>query len=252
MKTEICIGQIMHVRHLPVVHQFTYPTYFLRFSVDALVALQNRWLSVDRWNLFSFYQRDHGARDGTDIATWIRQLLKNNGIQDANGEIILHTYPRILGYVFNPVSFWFCHDTQGQVRAILCEVNNTFNEHHSYLLAHDDHRPIIENELLQCRKQFHVSPFFEVAGEYQFKFSWSNNHCRFQINHHDNEDKLLSTLLSGNKHALSSKLLLRLFFTHAWMTFAVIARIHLQAWKLWRKGVRFHPKPTPPDKEISR
>ncbi|NOT17778.1 MAG: DUF1365 domain-containing protein [Sulfuriferula sp.] len=252
MKPEICIGHIMHRRHLPVVHQFTYPTYFLRFAIDDISQLKNRWLSIDSWNLFSFYHRDHGARDGSNLAIWIRQLLNENHIQKANGKIILHTYPRILGYVFNPVSFWFCHDTEGNVRAILCEVNNTFNEHHSYLLAHEDERPIAESDWLACRKQFHVSPFFAVDGSYQFRFRWTGNHCQFQIDHHQHSNKLLSTTLSGNKQVLTAKILMKLFFTHAWMTFAVIARIHLQAWQIWRKGVKFHTKPTPPDKEISR
>jgi hypothetical protein len=252
MKPEIVIGRVMHRRHYPMVHQFIYPTYFLRFSVDEIAQLGNRWLSIDKWNLFSFHNRDHGKRDGSSLAIWIRQLLADNGITTANGDIVLHTYPRILGYVINPVSFWFYHDQAGDVRAILCEVNNTFNEHHSYLLSHPDQRAIVEHEWLQCHKQFHVSPFFTVAGEYQFRFRWQDERYVFQINHHLNEEKLLSTTLSGVKYDLSANKLIKLFFSHAWMTLAVIIRIHLQAWQLWHKGAKFHHKPQPPQEEISR
>jgi hypothetical protein len=252
MKPELVIGQIMHRRRLPMQHQFVYPTYFLRFSIDHIAALKNRWLSLNRFNLFSFHNRDHGAHDGSALNVWVRQLLAQHNITLADGDILLHTYPRVLGYVFNPVSFWFCQDKQGGVRAIVCEVNNTFGEHHTYLLAHPDQRPIVEGETLQCRKVFHVSPFFEVSGDYRFAFHWQGERCLFRIDHLEADQVLLNTALSGIKHPLSSKLLLRLFFRNAWMTLAVIARIHLQALRLWRKGAQFHSKPHPPVEEISR
>jgi DUF1365 family protein len=252
MKPELCIGQIMHRRLRPMSHQFTYPTYFLRFSVDHIAALENRWLSLNRFNLFSFYNRDHGARDGSELSAWVRQLLAQHNINQADGDIVLHTYPRVLGYVFNPVSFWFCHGRDGRVHAIVCEVNNTFGEHHIYLLAHPDQRSIIEGETLQCRKVFHVSPFLEVSGDYQFAFNWEGERCLFRIDHLQADKVLLNTALSGIKRPLTSRLLLRLFFRNAWMTLAVIARIHLQALRLWLKGAQFHSKPTPPIEETSR
>ena len=252
MKAELCIGQIMHRRLQPMQHQFSYPTYFLRFSVDHIAALKNRWLSLNRFNLFSFHNCDHGARDGSALNVWVRQLLAQHNITLADGDILLHTYPRVLGYVFNPVSFWFCHDKNGGVRAIVCEVNNTFGEHHTYLLAHPDQRPIVEGETLQCRKVFHVSPFFEVSGDYQFAFHWQGERCLFRIDHLEADTLLLNTALSGVKHPLTAGRLLQLFFRNAWMTLAVIARIHLQALRLWRKGAQFHPKPHPPVEEISR
>ena len=252
MKPEMCVGHILHKRMQPTQHAFTYPTYFLRFSLAEKAALKSRWLSLNRFNLFSFYDSDHGARDGSDPEIWVRQVLADNAITNVDGDILLHTYPRVLGYVFNPVSFWFCHDLRGEVLAVVCEVNNTFGEHHVYLLAHPDQRPISEGETLQCRKVFHVSPFFEVSGDYHFSFKWHGKRCVFRIDHYDADILLLNTVLSGVRQPISSALLLRLFLRHAWMTLAVIIRIHLQAWRLWRKGMPFHSKPHPPVQEISR
>ena len=112
--------------------------------------------------------RDHG--DGRPLLAWIEQLLVRAGVHDADGEIWLHCFPRMLGYAFNPVSFWFCERRDGALRAIVCEVHNTFGERHCYVLAHDDDRPIAWGETLRARKVFHVSPFCAVAGSYRFRF----------------------------------------------------------------------------------
>jgi DUF1365 family protein len=160
--------------------------------------------------------------------------------------------PRILGYVFNPVSFWFCHDQAGEVRAILCEVNNTFGERHIYLLAHDDQSPIQEHQTLRCRKIFHVSPFMATQGSYRCTFGWKTD-LNFCINHHATDDSLLLvTALSGKAKTYHSRALLLLFLRHFWLTAAVMLRIHIQAFLLWRKGLKFFSKPTPPTQEISK
>jgi DUF1365 family protein len=251
MTLSIYTGSVMHHRHHPRVHHFSYPTYFLRIPLDDLGALDSRWMSVDRFNLFSFYRRDHGARDGSDLQAWIRGLLQQHGITTADGAIELHTYPRILGFVFNPVSFWYCHDKAGKVRAILAEVNNTFGEHHSYLLAHQDGRPIAEGEVMETGKVFHVSPFMEVAGQYRFRFHWSKGRILVHLDYWKEDRLMLSTAISGVPQPFTDRNLLRLLAQHGWMTAAVVWRIHWQALKLWAKRITFHHKPDLPKNEIS-
>lgn len=249
---RIYVGRVMHHRLLPKPHRFSYAHYFLRITLSNLAALRVPFFSLERFNLFSFYRRDHGARDGSDLSVWARQLLRANGITAANGEIYLHTMPRILGYVFNPVSFWFCHDQAGEMRAVLCEVNNTFGERHIYLLAHDDQSPIQEHQELRCRKIFHVSPFMATQGSYRFNFRWREQ-AVFCIQHYSPDDTLLLvTALSGKPQSYSSRALIQLFFRHFWLTAAVMLRIHIQAFLLWCKGLQFFSKPTPPTQEISK
>jgi len=248
---RIYVGQVMHQRLSPRPHRFSYAHYFLRFALSDVAALRVPFFSLERFNLFSFYRRDHGARDGSDLATWAHDLLLENGITMADGEIYLHTLPRMLGYVFNPVSFWFCHDKAGEVRAILCEVNNTFGERHIYLLAHADQSAIQENQELRCHKIFHVSPFMATEGSYRFNFIWQKE-AIFCINHYAPDDTLLLvTALAGKPQTYSSRALIKLFLRHFWLTLAVMLRIHLQAFALWRKGLKFFSKPSPPTKETS-
>ncbi|HJS38938.1 MAG TPA: DUF1365 domain-containing protein, partial [Burkholderiales bacterium] len=133
MSAQIVSGTVMHRRLRPVEHRFAYRVFFLRLP---LTRLAEAALPVNRPGLASFHFRDHGARDGTHPLAWIRGVLAREGIE-ADGEVWLHCFPRVLGYVFNPVSFWFCEDREGKLRAVLAEVNNTFGERHSYLLAGD-------------------------------------------------------------------------------------------------------------------
>ena len=252
MSALLFTGEVMHSRTRPRHNRFRYPVFFLRFPLHRLHALRRTWLSIDRWNLFSFHRKDHGPRDGSDLEHWMRRLLHAEGIDSAQGEIWLQTFPRMLGYVFNPVSFWLCHDRAGRLRAVLCEVSNTFGERHNYLLAHPDQRPIAAGDWLSARKVFHVSPFCEVLGTYRFQFCVEPERCAIRIDYHDGEGMLLATAVRGTAAPLTAARLLRAFVLYPWMTFAVIARIHWQALRLWRKGVPFFGKPLPPPRETTR
>jgi DUF1365 family protein len=170
VKPTIYFGNVMHARLRPRRNSFRYRVFFLRLPLSKLNDISNPLFSVNRWNLFSFQFSDHGARDGTPPEPWIRELLLREGVHTADGEVVLQTFPRVLGYVFNPVSFWLCHDRDGGLRAILCEVNNTFGEHHNYLLAHPDGSLIEPDDVLEARKVFHVSPFCDIKGKYVFRF----------------------------------------------------------------------------------
>ena len=161
----------------------------------------------------------------------------------ADGEIVLQTFPRVLGFVFNPVSFWYCHDGHGQLIAILAEVNNTFGGTHSYLL---DRRgaPLADGEELRAEKCFHVSPFNNIEGGYRFRFKLARAIQQARIDYDDAEGELLLTAISGKPQPWSARALLSALLRMPVLTLGVVARIHWQALKLWLKGVPFrgaHP-----------
>ncbi len=252
MSARIYHGAVVHARTRPQRHSFRYRVFFMRFALSDLDRLDNALFSVNRWNLFSFHFADHGARDGSHPEYWIRALLAREGLGEVDGEILLQAFPRMLGYVFNPVSFWLCHDKSGALRAVLCEVNNTFGEHHNYLLFHPDHRRILESDIMEARKVFHVSPFCDVSGEYRFQFDVGTNDTQIRIDYGDSQGRLLHTAISGRGAAYGASALARTFVLYPWMTFGVMARIHLQALRLWIKGVPWFAKPAPPSQELTR
>jgi DUF1365 family protein len=245
-------GQVMHQRMRPARHCFSYPVFFVRFSLDHPESLEGPLFTVNGRNLFSLRYADYGPRDGSDLRSWIRALLMREGLPLADGEIWLQTFPRVLGYAFNPVSFWLCHDRAGALRAVLAEVNNTFGEHHNYLLAHPDGRPIAPGDELQARKVFHVSPFLDVKGTYRFRFRTNVPDSLFRIDYEDESGKLLYTTMSGQGGPLTTRTLARAFVRYPMMTLGVIVRIHYHALRLWRKQLHFFSKPMPPSQETTR
>jgi hypothetical protein len=233
----------MHHRLQPVSHRFSYPVYFLRLPLHRLGEVGAPGFSVDRFNLLSFHQSDHG--DGGDALAWARGLLARHGIR-ADGAVWLTTFPRVLGYAFKPVSFWHCHASDGRLCAILAEVNNTFGERHVYLLRTDD-----PDAVLSADKVFHVSPFFPVRGRYRFAFQVGDGHFRTRVDYDEGGGEVLRTAWWGRDRALAGAAVLRAFFLYPLMTWSVIARIHLQALRLWLKRVPFHRKPPAPLHEVT-
>jgi uncharacterized protein len=250
----IGIGSVRHARLRPAPHRFAYRSFFLRLPMRSLapVAWPLRVLARNRRGLFSLHDADHG--DGSAPLAWVERLLAAQGIRDADGEIWLHTFPRVLGYVFNPVSFWLCHRADGALRAVLCEVNNTFGERHCYLLAHADGRALRWGEELSAAKAFHVSPFCRVEGRYRFRFVLTGRAQRFvaKIDHDDADGPLLQTSIEGRLVPLTERALLRAFFAYPAFSLGVVARIHWQALRLWLKRVPFFAKPPPPAASVTR
>ncbi|MCX7165671.1 MAG: DUF1365 domain-containing protein [Rhodocyclales bacterium] len=256
MKPMLCTGTVMHARFAarqsPAAHSFVYPLFFVALPLSTLPSTGNRWFGVERTRLLSLRHRDCGARDGTPPEAWIRQLLAAEGITAADGEVVLQTFPRVLGFVFNPVSFWFCHDQAGELRAVLAEVSNTFGDRHNYLVAHGDQRPITATDTLGARKVFHVSPFFPVAGEYRFRFDLSPQHRRVELDYWLDGERVLATALVGVPQALDATAVLRALLLQPLLTFGVVWRIHWQALRLWWKRAVFHSRPQPPLQETTR
>ncbi len=246
---ELCLGNVVHHRLRPAVHHFRYPVFFLRIPLSRLDALPNRWFGRERFNLMSFHARDYGPRDGSDLLTWARAQLADAGLATVDGEVVLQTFPRLLGYVFNPISLWYCHDRDGALRAAICEVNNTFGEHHNYVVRVDDGTVIAPDTWLSARKQLHVSPFCEVRGHYRFRFLQDAARSHAQIDYYDGpdeRDRLLLTTIAGKPQALNARTTLRAFCRYPLFTLGVMARIHWQAFALWRKRVPWFRKPASP------
>jgi uncharacterized protein len=249
---RLYFGTVMHRRLQPAENLFRYPVFFLSVPLTRTESLENRWFSVNRWNVFSLRYADYGARDGSDPLAWVHEVLESNGLACADGEIWLQTFPRVLGYAFNPVSFYFCRDRAGALRAVLCEVNNTFGERHHYLLAHPDARPIEPQDSLQARKAFHVSPFARVEGGYRFRFRTQGASTLARIEYFDAGGDLLHTSISGEAAAYGPHALARAFLRYPWMTLGVVLRIHYQALRLWLKRVPLFRKPVPPAQVLTR
>ncbi len=248
----IGFGEVRHTRLRPVRNAFVYPTYFLMLPMRALRAAGGGALALNRAAAISFHDRDHGDGRGPEqggALAWLDELLAAAHIADATGEAWLHCYPRVFGYAFKPVSFWYCHTATGALRAIVVEVNNTFGERHCYLLDH----PVYGMEL-KATKVFHVSPFCHAAGDYRFRFFVDIDRTRtlVRIDHDDADGPLLQTSVAGALVALTPASLRRALWRHPAMSFGVVARIHWQAVRLWLKRVPFVPKPAPPDRPVSR
>ncbi len=248
----IGFGQVRHTRLRPARNAFAYPTYFFMLPMRTLAHTPCMALARNRRALLSFYDQDHG--DGRSMAdggalAWLDQLLHSEGIKDADGEAWLHSYPRVLGYAFKPVSFWYCHQSNGKLRAIVVEVNNTFGERHVYLL--DQPRYGVEQS---AAKVFHVSPFCAVQGQYRFRFMTTAQQTKTvaRIDYDDDQGALINTSVSGDLELVTSSSLHKAFWRYGAMTLGVIARIHWQAFKLWRLKVPFFKKPQPPSALVTR
>jgi len=251
----LLVGQVMHRRLRPVRHDFVYPVFFVRLPLRRLAAAECPLFTVDRGFLLAFHQADHGPRDGSPLLPWIEARLCAAGLP-CDGEIVLQTFPRVFGFVFNPVSFWYCHDRDGALIAVLAEVNNTFGEHHEYLL-HDAGRPLPSGVEFSAVKQLHVSPFNRVNGGYRFRFREHGQDGRaaamVRLDYDDADGALLQTSISGRVQPWSSASLLRALLRMPFLTFGIVLRIHWQALRLWLKGVPFlGARPPAPSCEESR
>ena len=254
---ELCQGRVMHARVRPFVHRFVYRVFCLRLRIDRPQALQayNSWLfGIERARPVSFWPADHGSNDGSDLYAWIKSKLVESSLVFEIGAVTLQCFPRVFGYVFNPVSFWFVHDTQGQLRVLLAEVNNTFGQKHQYLLNAQTLHPIDDDAELDCLKVFHVSPFCDVVGRYRFNYSQRSGSQRVSIDYHDTPEHLaplLRTAIVTQAEPLTTRRLFSFVLSMPMMTIGVMLRIHIQAFKLWRKGARYHAVPALPEQELT-
>ena len=241
-------GEVRHLRLRPARHGFSYATYFLLLPMRSLRQAGPGELARNRFGLLSFHDADHGE-GGPDALAWIEALFAREGLSDIDGEIWLQAYPRVLGYVFKPVSFWYCHRGDGSLGAVVAEVNNTFGERHCYLLTGPQ---VAFGQERSASKVFHVSPFCSVSGRYRFRFMRTEDRVIARVEHDDEDGPLLLTSVSGRLEPLSAAQVWRTSLRTPLMTLGVIARIHWHALRLWLKRVPFVSKPEAPDRFVTR
>ena len=251
MQSSLYVGTVMHQRHRPKKHLLKYKVFSLLLDLEELSLLSQNlhFFSYNAFNLFSFHDRDFGNGNGSSLIRYVRKQLASHGMRDISGPIRLLAYPRILGFVFNPLAVYYCYKDTGKLGAVLYEVNNTFGQRHSYLIPiQQDHDEIT---LHQCKKQFYVSPFVSMDTNYQFRVEAPTNKLHLEIRETNPEGKLLDACFSGLRQEITDWTLLRLFFTHPLMTLKVVLGIHWEALKLWMKKIPLVPRPDPPKTSIT-
>ncbi len=229
-------GFVTHTRLTPRRHHFRYRVFSMLLDLDELPAL-DRGLSLFGWNkgrLFSFHDRDHG--DGRDLRAWLDEKLRVAGIA-ADGAKRVLCYPRILGYVFNPLSVWFCHAASGALAAIVYEVHNTYDERHAYVLPVTQTNDAVRQTV---PKGFYVSPFLSQDCTYDFHVRPPASEVMIAINEEERGEPVLNAVFAGRRETLSDRALLAAVFRYPLMTVKVVAAIHFEAVRLMWKGVARH------------
>ena len=240
MTSSIYNGTVIHKRFKPKIHFFKYKVFSLLIDLSDLNYLNKKisFFSYNSFNLISFFDKDHGDRDGSSLIDWVKKNLIQNNINSENIKIKLLCYPRIFGYVFNPLSVFFVYDQNENLISILYEVKNTFGEQHTYIFKAEN------NNLLQhnCSKKFHVSPFIEMNCNYFFRILRPSEKISVVIDQYQLNEKILFASQDGKRVDFNSKELLKSYLNHPLMTFKIISAIHFEAFKLWIKGIRFIKK----------
>mgnify|MGYP001301672895 CR=1 FL=1 len=237
----IYTGTVIHKRFKPKVHSFNYSVFSLLIDLSELDLMNNnlRIFSYNKFNIVSFYSKDHGPRDGSSLRNWVIENLQKNNIETEGIQIKLLCYPRIFGYVFNPLSVFYIYNKNSELISILYEVKNTFGEQHTYIFKTKKNENLIQHI---CKKKFHVSPFIKMDCIYFFRLLKPGNRVSVIIDLQDQEGKILYASQDGEKSELNNKNLIRSYIKHPLMSFKIIVAIHFEAFKLWSKGIKFIKK----------
>ena len=239
MNSCIYNGEVTHTRFKPVRHFLKYKTFSLLIDLDEINLLDKSIgiFSYNKFNIFSFYDRDHGDRDGGNLKDWVISNLKKFQINENITNIKILCYPRILGYVFNPLSIFYCYEKDKLV-AIFYEVKNTFNEQHTYIFKIKNNEEIIQ----KCKKKFYVSPFMDMETYYNFKLLNPNDKLSVFIKQTDSDGTILTATQTGDKKEFSFKQLAINFLKYPLMTIKIIGSIHYEALLLWKKGAIYRKR----------
>lgn len=251
IESGIYVGDVVHRRLRPRRHRLAYRHFMLLVDIDQIEVLAQtlRLFTTGRFGLFSLSEADYGAGDPRGLRGHVETQLTTAGIAPDGGPIRLLTVPRILGYAFNPLSLYFCHRLDGTLAAVLCEVNNTFGQRHSYLLPGPSSTEGVVRQ--RCAKAFYVSPFLDMDLEYGFRIHLPGEDALVAVSTSDDAGILMTAMFAGRRRALSDRALLRVFLTMPLATFKVIFGIHFEALRLWLKGVGLRPRPSPPARPLT-
>jgi DUF1365 family protein len=237
----IYAGTVIHKRFKPKLHTFKYNVFSLLIDLSEVDLLDKtlKIFSYNKFNIISFFNKDHGPRDGSSLKNWVIDNLKKKNIESNNIQIKLLCYPRIFGYVFNPLSVFYVYDKNSDLISILYEVKNTFGEQHTYIFKTKKEQNLIQHV---CKKKFHVSPFIEMNCVYFFRLLKPDNKISIIIDVQNPAGKILYASQDGLKSELNNNNLIKSYLKHPLMTFKIIIAIHFEAFKLWTKGIKFIKK----------
>jgi DUF1365 family protein len=249
VRSALYEGTLVHARRTPQEHVFRYGVCFYVLDLDELADLDRRLrlFSYNGRNVFAFCDRDHLGDAAQPVKDNVVALLGAHGIDLEGGRVLLLTNLRVLGYVFNPVSFFYCYDRAGALSAVVAEVSNTFGERWPYLLRAGDGSGL----RWEADKRLHVSPFFGMDQRYAFALAEPGPTVFARIDVHEHGTRRFGSVLAGERRQLTDASLARAFVRYRLMPARVTAAIHWQAFLLSRKGVPFHPKPPAPPGSIS-
>ena len=224
INSSIYNGQVIHKRFKPKVHSFKYNVFSLLIDLSELDTLDKKvnFFSYNKINLISFYDKDHGERDGSSLIDWVHNNLNKNNISTQDIKIKILCYPRIFGFVFNPLSVFYVYNLNNQLISILYEVKNTFGEQHTYIFRVEKDSNLIQNN---CSKKFHVSPFIEMDCNYFFRLLKPGNKISVIIDQYDSQDKILYASQDGTRTDFNTKYLLKSYLKHPIMTFKIILAV---------------------------
>ncbi|WP_119421547.1 DUF1365 domain-containing protein [Desertibaculum subflavum] len=245
---SLYVGEVKHRRLRPFAHRFAYRVFSICLDIDRVseVAGSSRLFGYNTARPFAFHDRDHGPRDGSRLRPWVERQLRAADLP-ADGAIRLLCFPRIFGYVFNPLSVFFCHDRAGRLVAILHEVKNTFGEQHAYLI------PVAGEGIVrqEAQKQFHVSPFIGMDCRYRFRIRPPGERMSIAIRQSDAAGDLLIATHRARRLPFGDLNLLKCLATHPLMAVKVIGAIHWEGLRLWIKGARLHQRPPAPAEQVT-
>lgn len=242
---QLFLGETVHERSQPFMHRFRYSIAMMMLDLDRLEAAGrlSRLFSVGRFNLFSFRERDHGPRDGSPLKAWALERLAAAGADEGATRVRLLCSPRVLGYVFNPISLYLAENADGELIAVIYQVHNTFGDAHAYVAPLDRGAPARHS----AEKRFHVSPFFPVSGRYDFTLRSGEDRLSLVINKVEEGGKDFLATMQLRARPVTSGNLARLFLAQPFSTLKTILAIHWEAVRLLIRGARYHRRPAPPD-----
>ncbi len=238
------LGTVAHIRHTPFQHRFSYRLWMMSVDLDRVGTLRSWMFGHNRRRLVALFDRDHGKRDGSALRPWVEGELQRAGLDECAARIHLMAMPRVFGFTFNPIAFFFCYDAAGRLGAVVHQVKNTFGDQIAYVLPVPDDANIRQ----ATGKRLHVSPFFDMAGGYQFAFNAPDftpdgAPFRLAIRYATDAVPRLTATMELAPIGFSNRALGRLLVALPFVTLKVVAAIHWQAIRLWLRGARFHSRP---------